>query len=242
MIIIKVERNIYGMMSQMREIILDTETTGLKIEEGHRIIEIGCVELINKEFTGNTYHTYINPERDIALQAFEVHGLSREFLLDKPKFRDIKHDFLKFIAGDKIVAHNAWFDIKFLNHELKLSDEVSITNDRVIDTLIMARQKFPGFAANLDALCDRFMIDRTSRTNHGALIDAELLAKVYVILASGSRQNKIDLNTIKITQKTAAERAVQPPRQFQVSLEELNEHNALLGRISNALWNDLKWE
>lgn len=170
----------------MREIVLDTETTGFEPSEGHRIVEIGAVELFNHVPTGRTYHQYINPEREMPKEAFEVHGLGDEFLSDKPKFREIAQDFLDFIGDDaKLVIHNAAFDMKFLNAELGWVNKPLIANDRALDTLMMARRKFPGSPASLDALCRRFSIDNSSRTLHGALLDSEILAEVYLELIGG---------------------------------------------------------
>src|SRR3989338_8374687 len=159
----------------MRKICLDTETTGLDPREGHKIVEIGCVELINGVRTGNDFHVYINPRRDIPIEAFNVHGLSTEFLQDKPIFAHIAHKFLDFIRDTKLIIHNATFDIKFLNFELGLVGSNPISKEFVIDTLIIARNKFPGAQNSLDALCKRFEIDLSKRKKHGALLDSELL-------------------------------------------------------------------
>lgn len=172
----------------MRQIVLDTETTGLEPAQGHRIIEIGCVEIVNRRITENTWHQYINPEREIDEGAFEVHGISNEFLLDKPKFIDVVADFMAFVNGAELVIHNAPFDIGFLNHELamvdavwgKMSDHCSIT-----DSLVMARQRHPGQKNNLDALCKRYEVNNARRELHGALLDAELLAEVYLRMTGG---------------------------------------------------------
>ena len=163
----------------MREIVLDTETTGLDPAKGHRIIEIGCVELLNAIPTGETFHVYIDPERDIPEEAFRVHGISDDFLAGKPVFAKIAEEFLTFTSGAKIIAHNAEFDLRFLNAELALLDFAPIPADRVIDTLSLTRRKFPGSANSLDALCLRYGIDTSRRTKHGALLDAEILAEVY---------------------------------------------------------------
>ncbi|HHN67351.1 MAG TPA: DNA polymerase III subunit epsilon [Thermopetrobacter sp.] len=168
-----------------REICLDTETTGLKPADGHRIIEIGAVELVNHLPTGNTFHVYINPERDIPIEAQNIHGISGEFLADKPPFADVADDFLAFIGDAPLIIHNAEFDRAFLNHELGQLGHDPIPRARCIDTLVMARRKFPGAPANLDALCRRFGIDLSKRDLHGALIDAHLLAEVYLELIGG---------------------------------------------------------
>ncbi len=169
----------------MREIVLDTETTGFDPEAGDRIVEIGAVELWNHVPTGETYHQYINPQRDMPQDAFEVHGLSTEFLSDKPIFAEIGQAFLDFLGDAKLVIHNAAFDMKFLNAELALIDLPPIPWERAIDTLAIARQKFPGSPASLDALCRRFGIDNSARTLHGALLDSEILAEVYLELIGG---------------------------------------------------------
>ena len=175
----------------MREVVLDTETTGLTPKTGHRIVEIGCVELVNLVPTGNVYHVYINPQRDMPEEAFNVHGLSESFLRDKPLFEDIAEDFLEFVDGAQLVIHNAEFDMGFLNAELKLLNRAELANTAV-DTVRMARKKFPGAHANLDALCRRFGIDNSAREKHGALLDAELLAEVYLELI-GARQAQLGL-------------------------------------------------
>lgn len=169
----------------MREIVLDTETTGFEPSEGDRIVEIGAVELENHMPTGKTYHQYINPERGMPREAFEVHGLGDEFLRDKPVFKAIGRAFLDFIGDAKLVIHNAAFDIKFLNFELKLMGLPTIEWSRAIDTLAIARQKFPGSPASLDALCRRFGVDNSAREKHGALLDSEILADVYLELIGG---------------------------------------------------------
>jgi DNA polymerase-3 subunit epsilon len=169
----------------MREIVLDTETTGLDPANGHRIVEIGCVELLNAIPTGETFHAYIDPGRDMPEEAFRVHGISAEFLAGKPVFANIAADFLKFAGGAKIVAHNAEFDMRFLNAELARLGIAPIASDRVIDTLALARRKYPGAPNSLDALCARYGIDTSRRTKHGALFDAGILAEVYAELTGG---------------------------------------------------------
>lgn len=169
----------------MREIVLDTETTGFEPSEGHRIVEIGAVELFNHMPTGKTYHQYINPERLMPKEAFEVHGLGDEFLRDKPVFKQIGRAFLDFIGDAKLVIHNAAFDVKFLNFELKLIGLPTLDWSRAIDTLTIARQRFPGSPASLDALCRRFGVDNSAREKHGALLDSEILAEVYLELIGG---------------------------------------------------------
>ncbi|MCX7558242.1 DNA polymerase III subunit epsilon [Sulfitobacter sp. F26204] len=178
----------------MREIVLDTETTGFDPESGDRIVEIGAVELIGHVATGKTYHQYINPERSMPQEAFEVHGLGDDFLRDKPRFAQIGRAFLDFIGDSKLIIHNAAFDIKFLNAELKWMQLPQIPWEQAIDTLAIARKKFPGSPASLDALCRRFNIDNSSRTLHGALLDSEILAEVYLELIGG-RQPDFALST-----------------------------------------------
>ncbi|MDF0601286.1 DNA polymerase III subunit epsilon [Psychromarinibacter sp. C21-152] len=169
----------------MREIVLDTETTGFEPDTGDRIVEIGGVELFNHVPTGRTYHQYINPERDMPDEAFQVHGLSTEFLSDKPKFGEIGDAFIDFVGDAKLVIHNAPFDMKFLNAELHWMGRAPLPLDQAIDTVMMARKKFPGSPASLDALCRRFAIDNSARTLHGALLDSEILAEVYLELIGG---------------------------------------------------------
>ena len=166
----------------MKEIVLDTETTGLSVKDGHRIVEIGCIELDNLVPTKNIFHVYLNPERKVSEKAFEVHGYSDEFLSSKQKFLEVVDNFLSFIEGKKIIIHNAEFDIGHLNNELSLIGKPRISNSNIIDTLELARNKFPGSGISLDALCKRFRIDNSKREKHTALIDCELLAKVYINL------------------------------------------------------------
>lgn len=180
----------------MREIVLDTETTGFEPHEGDRIVEIGAVELEGHVPTGRTYHQYINPQRAMPQAAFEVHGLGDEFLADKPVFKDIAQAFVDFVGGAKLVIHNAAFDMKFLNAELGWVDRPLLPMDQAIDTLAIARKKFPGSPASLDALCRRFGIDNSSRTLHGALLDSEILAEVYLELIGG-RQPDFALSAIE---------------------------------------------
>ena len=166
----------------MKEIVLDTETTGLSVKNGHRIVEIGCIELDELVLTSNRYHYYLNPERKVSEEAFKIHGYTDEFLSDKKKFHQIADEFLEFIRGKKLIIHNAEFDLAHLNNELQLIGKNKIQKENVIDTLDIARNKFPGSAINLDALCKRYRIDNSKREKHNALIDCELLAKVYINL------------------------------------------------------------
>lgn len=169
----------------MREIVLDTETTGFEPSEGHRIVEVGAIELFNHMPTGRTFHKYLNPERPMPREAFEVHGLGDDFLRDKPLFRDIAADLLEFLGEARLVIHNAAFDMKFLNAELSAARLPLLAQDRALDTLLIARQKFPGAPASLDALCRRFGVDNSGREKHGALLDSEILAEVYLELIGG---------------------------------------------------------
>jgi len=179
----------------MRQIILDTETTGIEPKAGHRIIEIGCVEMINRRLTGNNYHQYIQPEREVPQEAIEIHGITNEFLADKPLFAAIADDFLAFIKGAELIIHNAAFDIGFINHEFKQLDS-RFTDIRdycsVVDTLAMARKKHPGQKNNLNALCKRYFIDNSKRELHGALLDSEILADVYLIMTGGQSKLLLD--------------------------------------------------
>jgi len=178
----------------VRQVVLDTETTGLEVNQGHRIIEIGCVELVNRRVTDNCWHHYINPDREIDAGAFEVHGISNEDLVDKPHFIELADDFLSFIEGAELVIHNAPFDVGFLDKELAgLGDNaISLQDGRVLDTLVMARQKHPGQKNNLDALCKRYGIDNSHRSVHGALLDARILADVYLAMTGGQTSLGLD--------------------------------------------------
>lgn len=189
----------------MREIVLDTETTGFEPTEGHRIVEIGAVELFNHLPTGRTYHQYLNPERAMPKEAFEVHGLGDDFLRDKPLFRAVAPAFLAFIGNARLVIHNAAFDMKFLNAELRAAGHPLLAMDRALDTLLIARQKFPGSPASLDALCRRFGVDNSGREKHGALLDSEILAEVYLELVGG-RQPDFALAP-ETTQRSEAQQA-----------------------------------
>ncbi|MBE0703724.1 MAG: DNA polymerase III subunit epsilon, partial [Afipia sp.] len=182
----------------MREIVLDTETTGLDALRGDRLVEIGCVEMFNHMPTGQTYHVYINPERDMPQEAFAVHGLSSEFLSDKPLFAAVAEDFLTFIGDAPLIIHNASFDIGFINMELERVKRAAIPRERLVDTLLLARRKHPGVSNRLDDLCSRYAIDNSRRTKHGALLDAELLAEVYIDLI-GARQSSLILAETRTT-------------------------------------------
>nr|WP_295831710.1 DNA polymerase III subunit epsilon [uncultured Azospirillum sp.] len=224
----------------MREIVLDTETTGFKPEEGHRLVEIGCIELVNHLATGERFHVYLNPERDMPPEAFAVHGLSSEFLADKPLFNDVAADFVAFIGDSPLVIHNAAFDMHFLNWELKIAGYPVMPKDRAIDTLLMARQKFPGSPATLDALCKRFGVDNSNRTLHGALLDAQLLAEVYLELLGG-RQTGLSFaggpaSKSGPTGPVRIDRPFREARVFAVSDEEAAAHAEMLKKIKNPLW------
>lgn len=221
----------------MREIALDTETTGLDPFTGHRIVEIGCVEMINRVKTGSNFHVYLNPERDMPAEAEKVHGLSAAFLSDKPLFRHVADAFLEFIQDAPLVIHNAAFDMKFINAELERLGYPALPMARTVDTVLIARKKFPGQPANLDALCKRFSIDLSSRTKHGALLDAELLADVYLEL-HGGRQVKLTLEHASAAPQHGAEgaRSVLPSREFPPSQAELAAHRTLLEKLKEPLW------
>ncbi|MDA9723316.1 DNA polymerase III subunit epsilon [Candidatus Pelagibacter sp.] len=212
----------------MKEIVLDTETTGLSVKDGHRIVEIGCIELDNLVPTKNIFHVYLNPERKVSEKAFEVHGYTDEFLSTKQKFVEIAKDFLSFIEGKKIIIHNAEFDIGHLNNELSLIGLQKISNSNVIDTLELARNKFPGSGISLDALCKRFRIDNSKREKHTALIDCELLAKVYINLID-QKEPTLNLVDNVETKVTSTEDGVEYCKKIIVpSKEELSSHDEFL--------------
>ena len=221
----------------MREVVLDTETTGLDPKMGHRLVEIGAVELINHTPTGVNYQTYINPERDVDPGAQEIHGLTNEFLKQHPTFGDISAEFIDFLSNSTLVIHNAPFDLAFINMELNRLGEPSISSERVIDTLVLARKKFPGAQANLDALCRRFAIENRHRELHGALVDAALLADVYIELIGG-KEPTLGLSAKKTN--TVAEdttRVYKKPRSFPVTEEELELHRAFVKTLINPIWD-----
>lgn len=222
----------------MREIVLDTETTGFDPLSGHRLVEIGCVELVNHLPTGEVFHRYVNPERDMPEEAFKVHGLSAAFLADKPLFSDIAQSFLDFIADSILVIHNAEFDMRFLNAELARIGRPTLPMARAIDTVAMARKRFPGAQANLDALCRRFDIDNTHRTKHGALLDSELLAEVYLQLIGG-RQPGLELGTLDrqgSARATPVVRVARPARPHAVPEAEAEAHAAFIAKLKNPIW------
>lgn len=217
-----------------REIVLDTETTGFEPSQGHRLVEIGCLELVNHSPTGRIFHTYINPNREVPQEAYRVHGLSYEFLKDHPSFEDIASAFLEFIEESPLVIHNAKFDMNFINAELKKHQREEIPFHRAIDTLLIARQKFPGSPASLDALCKRFGVDNKARNKHGALLDAELLAQVYVELI-GEKQPSLSLDKSSSSQDTSLmhtkDKKHYPPRPHAPTLEEQILHKELLAKL-----------
>ncbi len=227
----------------MREIVFDTETTGLDPYQGHRLLEIGCIELVNRFPTGQTFHRYINPQRDIPAEAFAVHGLSLDFLKDKSLFADIAAELMDFIGDAPLVAHNASFDLGFLNAELERVSLPAISRDRLVDTLLLARRKYPGGSNRLDDLCQRFGIDNSRRTKHGALLDAELLAEVYLELI-GARQAQLGLVSATLTPAAATQssRTIRV-RPFALSLRlsdaERAAHRALVATLGpKAIWNE----
>ncbi len=225
-----------------REIILDTETTGLSPREGHRVVEIGCVELLNLMPTGRHFHVYINPERDMPQEAFAVHGLSQEFLADKPVFADIAADFLAFVSGDPLVIHNAAFDVMFLNFELERAGKPLLTPDRIVDSLLLARRRHPGASNNLDALCARYNVDRSRRVKHGALLDSEILSEVYAELMGG-RQASLGLAMAGTAERRlpGEHRTAQRPAPLPsfLTAPELEAHRAFIDRMGEkAIWRD----
>ncbi|WP_374529882.1 DNA polymerase III subunit epsilon [Novosphingobium sp.] len=227
----------------MREIIFDTETTGLDPKSGDRLVEIGCIEMVNRVVTGNTFHAYFNPDRDMPAAAEAVHGLSIAFLSDKPRFHERAGEFLEFIGDSMLVAHNAGFDFGFINAELEMCGLEPVSKTRMIDTVALAKVRHPGAKLSLDALCTRYGIDRSHRTRHGALLDAELLAQVYVEL-TGGRQIGLSLvadNSETLAQPVAAparERTFRPARPHAASEAELAAHAAFLETVKSPLWNE----
>lgn len=221
----------------MREVVLDTETTGLDAHSGDRVVEIGCIELINHIPSGATFHTYLNPERAMPESAFRIHGLSDEFLADKPVFAAVARQFVDFIGEAPLVIHNAEFDVKFLNAELARLDMPPIPMSRTIDTVRMARQRFPGAQANLDALCRRFGVDNSRRDKHGALLDADLLASVYLELIGG-RQPDLVLGAEVAVTTIEVRRIARAPRPHAASEAEIAAHRAFLEKfVKNPLWD-----
>ncbi len=235
----------------MRQIILDTETTGLETSEGHRIIEIGCIELVNRRLTGNHYHQYLQPDREIDESAIEVHGITNEFLVDKPRFANVADEFLDFIKGGQLVIHNALFDIGFINYEFSLlGSKWGKVQDHctILDTLLMAREMHPGQRNSLDALCKRYDIDNTSRTLHGALLDSEILADVYLAMTGGQTLLLLDAENERSAAEQVQERApinADRPRLRVIKANdaEQSSHKAYLDMLdkvagSASLWRE----
>lgn len=231
----------------MREIVLDTETTGLDPLRGDRLVEIGCVEMVNHMPTGQTFHIYLNPERDMPQEAFAVHGLSAEFLADKPLFAAVAEDFLAFIGEAPLIIHNASFDIGFINAELDRVKRAAIPRDRLVDTLTLARRKHPGVSNRLDDLCSRYAIDNSRRTKHGALLDAELLAEVYIDLI-GARQSQLILaaetpRSFGAGQTDAPRRQRETPLTPRISEADIAAHAAFVATLGGTpIWNEFSNE
>jgi DNA polymerase-3 subunit epsilon len=226
----------------MREIVFDTETTGLDPSGGDRMVELGCIEMVNRVATGRTFHAYYNPDRTMPIEAERVHGLSDKFLSDKPRFHESAEDLLGFLEDAPLVAHNASFDFGFLNAELAICGLGPVCETRMVDTLAIAKRRHPGAKLSLDALCTRYGIDRSHRTRHGALLDAELLAQVYVEL-TGGRQIGLELaagelgETIETIKRPSQSREFRLPRAHCASLEELARHREFLATLESPLWN-----
>ena len=230
----------------MRQIILDTETTGLEIQQDHRIIEIGCVEMVDRCLTGNNFHQYLQPDRQIDAGAISVHGITNEFLEDKPRFADIVEDLISYLSGAELVIHNAPFDVGFLNHELKrlqqqkpLIEEIS----SVVDTLVMARKKHPGKRNSLDALCDRYTIDNSRRDKHGALLDAEILSEVYLVMTGGQESLLLDGEDSDATDSNHHRRVNLEGELvvMQVDENDLQAHEAYLNRLQQQTDGHCVW-
>jgi DNA polymerase III subunit epsilon len=224
----------------VREVVLDTETTGLDPAEGHRVVELGAVELVNHLPTGRTFHAYLNPERDMPEEAFKVHGLSAEFLAEHPVFAETVDALLDFLQDSRLVIHNAAFDVRFLNAELARCARPVLAPDRAVDTLLLAQRRFPGQSNSLDALCRRFGVDNSGRELHGALLDCQLLAEVYLHLLGG-RQTDLGL-AAPVAQRAAAgagpaRREARPPRPHAPTAEELAAHAAFVAKLEDAVWN-----
>ena len=233
----------------MRQVVLDTETTGIDPLQGHRIIEIGCVELVNRKLTGNHYHQYINPAREVEAEAIEVHGITNEFLVDKPLFDQVAPAFIDFIRGAQLVIHNAPFDVGFMDHEFKQSGTATIkTTDEVctvLDTLVLARTMHPGQKNNLDALCRRYGIDNSHRELHGALLDAEILADVYLMMTGGQTSfnlsgNQQDVQSTQAIRRLSKDR--KPLKIIRASADELEQHESRLDIVAkeggSCLWRE----
>ena len=224
-----------------REVVLDVETTGFNALSGDRMVEIGCVELINHVATEKNFHVYLNPLRDVPEEVVKIHGLTAEFLADKPTFPEVADDLLDFISDANLIIHNASFDIGFINNELELANKELIAMSRVIDTLAIAKRMFPGDSKSLDALCRKFGIDNSSRTKHGALLDAELLAEVYLELIGGHEPTFM-MGGLKDLQNgvNKAERTFHAARKFPVPDDEIRLHEEFLDKITNPIWRKEK--
>ncbi len=230
----------------MRQIILDTETTGLETQQDHRIIEIGCVEMVDRRLTGNNFHQYLQPDRQIDAGAISVHGITNEFLEDKPRFADIVEDLISYLSGAELVIHNAPFDVGFLNHELKrlqqqkpLIEEIS----SVVDTLVMARKKHPGKRNSLDALCDRYFIDNSRRDKHGALLDAEILSEVYLVMTGGQESLLLDGDESDATDRNHRRRVNFEGELVLMSVDadDLQAHEEYLNRLQQQTDGHCMW-
>jgi DNA polymerase-3 subunit epsilon len=240
--VIRTEAEAWRTYESMREVVFDTETTGLDPFQGDRLVEIGCIELINRFPTGRTFHSYFNPERDMPEQAFKIHGLSAQFLLDKPRFAARVEELVGFLGDAQLVAHNAMFDLSFLNAELERAGYTPLGRDRIVDTLLLARRKHPGSPNRLDDLCARYAIDNSRRTKHGALLDAELLAEVYIELI-GARQAQLILSQtaapIRVTGEPIVLRERPAPLPPRISDEERAAHRRFVASLGeNAIWRD----
>jgi DNA polymerase-3 subunit epsilon len=227
----------------MREIVLDTETTGLDPYQGHRLVEIGCIELVNRFPSGQSFHHYLNPERDVPAEAFEVHGLSAEFLKDKPRFAEIADELAAFIGDAPLVAHNAFFDLGFLNAELERAGKGLVARERLVDTLMLARRKHPAGPNRLDDLCARYGIDNSRRTKHGALLDAEILAEVYLELIGARQAQLILVETGSASAGAAAPviaiRVRPQPLPERLTQSEREAHMAFVATLGeSAIWRD----
>lgn len=234
----------------MRQVILDTETTGLEPTKGHRIIEVGCVELLNRRLTGKHFHYYLNPDRDIEAGALAVHGLNQEFLADKPRFPDIAQELWQFIEGAELIIHNAPFDMGFLKHEWQLMGsphEKVVDHNKIIDTLALARKLHPGQKNNLDALCKRYHVDNTDRTLHGALLDAKILALVYLAMTGGQGslfdggQETVESSVQKVITQARINRTGAVLRVQRANIEETNAHQAYLAEIAKKAETGCVW-
>ena len=230
--------------NKLRQIVLDTETTGLEPSQGHKIIEIGCVEMVNRRPTGNNYHQYLQPDREIDEGAQAVHGISNEFLSDKPRFVDIVKDFIKYIDGAELIIHNAPFDVGFIDHEFKLAGSeygnVS-TYCQVIDTLVMARKMRPGKKNNLDALCKEYQVSNAHRELHGALLDSELLAEVYLQMTGGQSTLSLESEDVRSKQSSAASVKKlsadrKPIKIIRANTDELQAHQAIIKKMDSSIW------